>query len=319
MPKRPARPARTARRAGGAPILVVGSVAFDDVKTPAGAVTSAVGGAATYFSVAATVLHRPVRLVGIVGRDFPEPTIDLLRRRGVETDGLVRTSGETFHWSGRYEGTMDEAVTERTCLNVFADFRPSIPPAWRETPYVFLANIDPDLQTSVLAQVRRPRLVAMDTMNFWITSKPKALRKVLAQVDLVVMNDAEARAFTGETNLIAAARALLAMGPRAAALKKGSHGCLLASGRRLAVIPAYPVERVIDPTGAGDSFGGGMMASLAAAGADHRDWKALRLAAARGAVIASFDVEGFSFEGTRRASPAAVERRLRVLREISSF
>lgn len=306
-------------RSRGAPILVVGSVAFDDVRTPAGARRGVVGGAAIYFSTAATVLHRPVRLVGVCGRDFPERTVRLLRRRGVETDGLERAAGRTFRWSGSYAGAMDEARTHETCLNVFASFRPAIPVEWRETPYVFLANIDPDLQILVLDQVRRPRLVAMDTMNFWIASKPRALRRAIRRADLLVVNEAEARALTGETNLVRAGRALLRLGPRAAVIKKGSHGAVLSSGRRYAVVPAYPLERVVDPTGAGDSFGGGLMAFLASARAGAGDWEALQRAAATGAVVASFTVEGFSLEGLLQATPARVRRRLSRLRKASAF
>lgn len=329
---------RRRRRPASEPILVVGSVAFDDVRTPAGEVRSAIGGAAIYFAVAATILHRPVRLVGVAGRDFPEEVISMLERRGVETDGLARADGETFRWAGYYEGTMDEAVTVSTRLNVFADFRPALPAAWRSTPYVFLANIDPGLQANVLDQVTgaapkrlaprapgRPRVVAMDTMNFWIASRRDDLVSVMRRVDLVVMNDGEARQLTGEANLVRAARAILDLGPRAVALKKGSHGALVAARLpgdrrvRLAAIPAYPVEKVVDPTGAGDSFGAGLMASLAAEGAGVDDWRALRRAAARGAVVASFDVEGFSIERLRRATPAAVDRRLATLREIAAF
>lgn len=302
-----------------APLLVVGSVAFDHVRTPAGEAAEALGGAATYFSVAASSLHRPIHLVGVVGTDFPGEVVSMLEARGIDCAGLARVEGRTFRWKGYYEGDMNAAVTEDTQLNVFATFKPDLPPAFRKPGYLFLANIDPVIQLDVLRQIERPRTVAADTMNFWIGSKASELRKLIAEVDVMVLNEGEAQQLTGEHNLVAAARAVLQMGPKVVAVKKGAHGAILANATDFAIIPAFPLETVVDPTGAGDSFGGGLMAALAMQDTDHTDFAALHRAAAYGSVIASFNCESFSMERLKALDRAAVEERLAQLRASVSF
>ncbi|RMH55765.1 MAG: sugar kinase [Candidatus Hydrogenedentota bacterium] len=306
-------------RKTGDPILVVGSVAFDNVRTPYGEAREALGGAATYFSVAATVRYRPVHLVGVVGEDFPDDVVKRLTERGVDCSGLEQAAGATFRWSGYYEGDMNVAQTEETCLNVFAEFRPKLPETFRKPGYLFLANIDPDLQLDVLQQVERPRVVAADTMNFWIESKKDRVEAVVEAVDVMFINDAEAVQFTGERNLVSAARELLRRGPRAVVIKKGAHGCLLFSGTEVAAIPAVPLETVVDPTGAGDSFGGAFMAAIARRGADARDFRILREAAGYGSVIAAFNCEAFSMERTLALTEEEVEERLEQLRRVAEF
>lgn len=301
------------------PILVVGSVAFDSVKTPHGEATEAIGGAATFFGVAATVLHRPVHLVGVVGEDFPAEVVAMLEARGVDCAGLSRVPGETFRWKGYYEGDLNSAVTVETRLNVFGDFRPNLPASFRTPDYLFLANIDPVIQLDVLSRIKRPRLVAADTMNFWIASKRQELMRLIAEADLMIMNDTEALQLTSAANLITAAREILRLGPKVVAIKKGSNGALLCSATDFALIPAFPLETVVDPTGAGDSFGAGLMAALARRDAAADDFAALREAAAYGSVIASFNCESFSMERLKTLTPAEVEERLALLRGFAAF
>ncbi len=247
-----------------ADLLVVGSVALDSVETPFGKVQEALGGSATYFSYSASFFTR-VRLVAVVGQDFPETHLRLLEDRGVDIGGLQVASGRTFRWTGEYGYDLNEAKTLDTQLNVFAEFRPELDEDRGRVPYLFLANIDPELQLEVLHQMKeRPRLVALDTMNFWIQGKRDALRRVLAEVDVVTVNDGEARRLASEPNLIRAARAISAMGPRTVIVKRGEYGALLMTDGALFFVPAYPLESVYDPTGAGDTFAGGFMGYLAA-------------------------------------------------------
>jgi len=301
------------------PILVVGSVAIDSVKTPHGEATEAIGGAATFFGVAATVLHHPVHLVGVIGDDFPAEVVAMLEARGVDCTGLGRVPGKTFRWKGCYDGDMNAAVTLETRLNVFGDFRPILPASFRAPDYLFLANIDPEIQLDVLGQIKRPRIVAADTMNFWIASKRQALLRLIAEVDLMVMNDTEAMQLTSTSNLVTAAREILHLGPKVIAIKKGSNGAILCSATDFALIPAFPLETVVDPTGAGDSFGAGLMAAMARRGADADDFAALREAAAYGSVIASFNCESFSMERLKTLKPKEVEERLALLRGFAAF
>lgn len=301
------------------PILVVGSVAIDSVKTPHGEATEAIGGAATFFGVAATVLHRPVHLVGVIGDDFPNEVVSMLEGRGVDCSGLGRVPGKTFRWKGYYEGDMNAAVTVETLLNVFGDFRPVLPPSFRAPDYLFLANIDPEIQLDVLGQIKRPQIVAADTMNFWIASKRQELLRLIAEVDLMVMNDTEAMQLTSTSNLVTAAREILRLGPKVVAIKKGSNGALLCSATDFALIPAFPLETVVDPTGAGDSFGAGLMAAMARRGADADDFAALRESAAYGSVIASFNCESFSMERLKTLTVEEVEERLSLLRGFAAF
>ena len=290
-----------------ADLLVVGSVALDSVETPFGKVQEALGGSATYFSYSASFFTR-VRLVAVVGQDFPETHLRLLEDRGVDIGGLQVASGRTFRWTGEYGYDLNEAKTLDTQLNVFAEFRPELDEDRGRVPYLFLANIDPELQLEVLHQMKeRPRLVALDTMNFWIQGKRDALRRVLAEVDVVTVNDGEARQLASEPNLIRAARAISAMGPRTVIVKRGEYGALLMTDGALFFVPAYPLESVYDPTGAGDTFAGGFMGYLAAQ--DRVAPPAMRLAIVYGTVLASFTVEDFSLTRLTRLDPADIAAR----------
>ena len=302
-------------------ILVVGSVALDSIETPFGRVQEALGGAATYFATVASLYDR-VNLVGVVGSDFPHEHIEFLRARGVDMRGLQVAAGRTFRWSGRYDYDMSAAVTLATELNVFADFQPTLPLDYAQSDYVFLANIDPELQMSVLDQVRSPRLTALDTMNYWITSKRDALTEALKRVDIVLINEAEARQYAGTFNLIAAARQILALGPRALVVKKGEYGAVLFLNdsdvtRSCFFAPAYPLERIADPTGAGDTFAGGFMGFLAGAGQVTPE--TIRQAIVHGSVVASFTVEGFSLERLRSLTMADIRERYDAFRRFTTF
>jgi sugar/nucleoside kinase (ribokinase family) len=246
-------------------ILVVGSVALDGIETPFGRADRTLGGAATYFAAAASLFH-PVQMVGVVGDDFPIEQLDFLARRGVDMEGLERAAGESFYWSGRYDYDMNTRTTLETRLGVFADFRPRIPAGFRDSEWVFLGNIDPVLQLEVLDQVRHPRLVACDTMNYWIESRRGALLDLLGRVDCVLLNDSEARELSGDHNLLRAARWIRERGPTIVVVKKGEHGALLFTDSHTFFAPGYPLEEVFDPTGAGDAFAGGFMGWLAYAG-----------------------------------------------------
>src|SRR5579884_2973333 len=289
-------------------VLVVGSVALDTVETPAGQVTDALGGSATYFSLAASLYTVPVRLVAVVGDDFPAHGLAILRDRQVDLTGLEIGSGQTFRWVGRYGDDLNSAETIATHLNVFARFDPKVPEAFRSTPVVFLANIDPELQLQVLDAVDGARLTAMDTMNFWIASKRDAVTEVMRSVDVVMLNEAELRQYSGSRNLVAGARQILDLGPRAVVVKKGEYGCSVFTPDRYFVVPAYPLEEVRDPTGAGDSFAGAFMGSLA--GSPVLSWSAIQRAAFHGCVVASFACESFSVDRVLTLRRDEVEERL---------
>src|SRR5512134_453077 len=246
------------------PILVVGSVAYDTVETPFGRAERVLGGSASFFSVAASFFG-PVNLVGVVGDDFGEEQIAAFRGRPIDLDGLERMEGKTFHWQGKYSYDLNSRDTICTDLNVFEFFEPKIPARYRGSEVVFLGNIDPVLQRGVLEQVERPRIVACDTMNFWISGKADELRRTLAKVQVLLVNDAEARELSGEWNLVRAARAIRAMGPRTLVVKKGEHGVLMFTDNGSFAAPALPLEHVVDPTGAGDTFAGGFVGYLASA------------------------------------------------------
>ena len=286
-------------------LLVVGSVALDSLETPFGRRDDVLGGSATYFSTSASFFG-PVRLVGVAGDDFPEEHVLFLQGRGVDTAGLERAAGRTFRWKGRYEFDLNNAQTLDTQLNVFAAFSPKIPEAYRDSEYVFLGNIDPDLQRAVLDQVRRPKFVACDTMNFWIASKRSSLLETLRRVDMLFVNDAEARQLAGEANVVVAARKILAMGPKAVVVKRGEYGALFFAGDEVFAASAYPLEAVFDPTGAGDTFAGGFMGYVARHGVTP---EVLRRAIVLGGVMASFVVEEFSLERMRRLTPAEIRAR----------
>ncbi len=279
-------------------ILVVGSLAFDDLEMPTGIFENVLGGAATYSSIAASLLA-PARLVGVIGEDFAESHLDALRERGIDTAGVERAKGKTFRWRGRYSSDLGSRTSLDTQLNVFADFRPKIPAAYKASEFLLLGNIHPALQSEVLGQVERPKLIVADTMNFWISGEPKALAEVLKKVDLLVINDEEARQLSEEHNIVRAARSIRAKGPKSIIIKRGEHGALLFDDQGTFFVPAYPLEEVLDPTGAGDSFAGGLIGYLAA----HRDASpgAVRRAMFYAAALASFCVEGI---GPRRLMAA---------------
>lgn len=300
-------------------VLVVGSVALDSVETPFGRVDDVLGGAGSFFSLAAS-LHTPVRLVGVVGSDFPEAHVDLFRSHGVDCAGLQRVlDGKTFRWAGRYEYDMNVAHTLDTQLNVFGDFAPRLPESFRDSEYVYLANITPRLQLDVLDQVRSPKFVGLDSMNFWIGNPATRadLARAIARVDAVFFNDAEMRQYTGKYNLFEAARTILADGPSVVLIKKGEHGAVAVSGEGTFVTAAYPLEAVKDPTGAGDSFAGGFMGHVARTG--DTSWSGIKRALAFGSVTASFAVEDFSVNGLVSASRAEIAERYEVLRQCTAF
>jgi len=296
--------------------LVVGSVALDTIETPFGRADSALGGSATYFSAAASIFC-PVRLVGVVGADFPVDQLDFLRARGVDLAGLDRRDGESFRWSGVYSYDLNSRETRETRLGVFASFEPEIPAAFRDSEWVFLGNIDPELQLDVLDQVHAPRLVACDTMNFWIEGKRDALLALLRRVDLIVINDSEARELSGDHNLLRAARWIQSRGPDIVVVKKGEHGAILFTPDTIFFAPAYPLEEVFDPTGAGDAFAGGFIGYLARAGSLGID--NLRRAVIYGSALGSFAVERFSVERLVDLDLGDVERRVAQFRELTMF
>src|SRR5512136_283593 len=285
-------------------IVVVGTVAFDTVETPFGRGENVLGGSATYFSTSAS-FFTDVSLVAVVGEDFPDEHVAFLASRDIDTTGLARIPGKTFHWSGRYGYDLNEAQTLDTQLNVLMEFKPNLPESYRDAEYLFLANIDPDLQMEVLEQVRNPKLVACDTMNFWISSKPEALRRVLQKVDIVVINEGEARQFTSEVNLVKAARQIIALGCKRLVVKRGEYGVLMFTADSVFAAPAYPLEEVFDPTGAGDTFAGGFMGYLANTG-DLTE-EGLRQAIIMGSTLASFAVEAFSLERLLRLTRPEIE------------
>ncbi|MDD5656137.1 MAG: PfkB family carbohydrate kinase [Elusimicrobia bacterium] len=284
-------------------IVVVGSIALDSVRTLWGESNEALGGSAVYFSLAASHFAR-VSVVGVVGRDFPREHRHMLAEKGIDLGGLKVLPGRTFRWVGKFGRDLSDAKTLSTQLNVFSKFRPRLDAQQRKARVVFLANIDPDLQAGVLDQMRSPALVACDTMNYWIASKPEALRRLLARVTIFFVNEEEAKQLSGQPNALRAARAISQWGPRVVIVKKGEHGALMKAGERFYAFPAYPVESVKDPTGAGDTFAGGFMGYLASSGA-YDDVRHLKRAMLYGATLASFNVEDFStrrLENLRRES-----------------
>lgn len=299
------------------PLVVVGTVAIDSIKTPFGEKDRVFGGSASYFSYAASFFH-PVALVGVVGKDFPGEYRKVLEERSIDLSHLRTVEGNTFHWKGYYENDMNSANTLETHLNVLAEFDPKITYDWSPS-FVFLANIDPVLQAKVLDQLKKPRLefVACDTMNYWISSKPEELKHVLARVDCLVVNDGEARQLTRETNLIVAAKKIRAMGPEYVVIKKGEHGAIVCAENSFFAIPAYPLESVFDPTGAGDSFAGAMMGYMASTG--EASFENLKRAAVYGSMVASFTVGDFGLEGLRRIQRRDIDERLALFRRICSF
>jgi sugar/nucleoside kinase (ribokinase family) len=297
-------------------LLVVGSVALDSVETPFGAVEEALGGSAVFFGLAGSILH-PVQMVGVVGSDYP---MDQLRRyaaRGIDLEGVTVMEGESFRWGGRYGFDLSSRETLFTRLGVFANFKPRIPERFRDASYVFLGNIDPELQLEVLDQVRTPKFVAADTMNFWINGKRPALLKLLERVDCLLVNDSEVRELTGDWHIHRAARWILERGPKYVVIKKGEHGAVLVGGGQIFYVPAFPLEDVFDPTGAGDAFAGGFMGHLARTG--NLTPPNLRLAMVYGSAMGSYAVERFSVQRFEEIDRAMVLERVRAQRELVHF
>ena len=299
------------------PILVVGSVAFDALQTPFGKVDRCIGGSATYFSVAASFFTE-VDLVAVVGDDFTDEDASVFEGRRINTEGLQRVPGQkTFFWSGEYGYDLNVAKTRDTQLNVFADFAPQLNERQKNPDVLFLANIQPELQLDVLRQAGRPRLVALDTMNLWISIKRAELERVIREVDLVIINEAEVRQFTGEANLVKGCRQILALGPKTLVVKRGEYGVLMITNDAIFAVPAYPLENVFDPTGAGDTFAGGFLGYLASRSEIHE--RELRRAIIFGSVLASFTVEKFSLDRLREISLRDVHERYQDFRALTHF
>lgn len=297
-------------------LLVVGSVAFDSVETPFGKAEEVLGGSATYFSTSASYFT-DVKLVAVVGDDFPEEHVDFLKSREIDVKGLQKSNGKTFRWKGRYDFDLNQAHTLDTQLNVFASFKPQIPEEYKDAEYVFLANIDPVLQLEVLKQVRKPKFVACDTMNFWIEGKPDELKETLKHVNLLTINEGEARELAKEPNLVLAAKKILSLGPKTLIIKRGEYGSLMFSDSGIFSAPAYPLESVFDPTGAGDSFAGGFMGYLSNTG--NVNDGAIRQAIIFGSVMASFNVEDFSLNGMKNLNYKEIEDRFKEFKRLTHF
>lgn len=297
-------------------LLVVGSVALDSVETPYGKVEGALGGSAVYFSVSASYFTE-VGIVAVIGQDFSEDYVNFLKSRNIDLRGLTRESGLTFHWRGRYSDDLNEAKTLDTQLNVFENFLPLIPGEYQETPIIFLANIDPELQLNVLKQVRHPRLTICDTMNFWIEGKLKQLKETIKRVDILIINEGEARQLSQEHNLIKAYQKISFYGPKTLVIKQGSYGALLFTPSSIFSAPAYPLEKVFDPTGAGDCFAGGFTGYLAKSqGSTENE---LRKAVIYGSVMASFCVEDFSLDRLKTLTLGEVEERFEAFKGLTRF
>ncbi len=297
-------------------MLVVGSVAFDSVETPFGKAEEVLGGSATYFSTSASYFTG-LRLVAVVGEDFPDAHVSALSGRGVDVQGLQKVPGKTFRWKGYYGFDLNQAHTLETHLNVFSSFNPEIPESYKDSEYVFLANIDPELQMKVLDQVRRPKFVACDTMNFWIEGKPDALKALLKRVDMFVINEGEARELAKEASLVKAAKIILGFGPKMLIIKRGEYGSLLFNGGSVFSAPAFPLEEIFDPTGAGDSFAGGVMGHLASTG-DLGEAN-IRKAIIYGSVMASFNVEAFSLNRLNSLTQEDINTRYSEFKVLTHF
>jgi sugar/nucleoside kinase (ribokinase family) len=297
-------------------LLVVGTVALDSVKTPFGKVDNALGGSATYFSTSASYFT-DVRLVAVIGEDFPKEHIQFLKSKNIDVSGLEVQKGETFRWKGEYGYDLNEARTLATHLNVLATFKPNIQDDYQNSDVVFLANVDPEIQLDVLRQVKRPKLVACDTMNYWIASKPDELLRTLKEVDLLTINEAEIRQLAGEASLVKAAKSVQAMGPKTIVVKQGSYGALMFNGHSVFSAPAYPLESVFDPTGAGDTFAGGFMGYLAST--MNFSEESMRKAVIFGSVMASLNVESFSLDRLRSLDYKEIEGRYREFKSLTHF
>jgi len=297
-------------------LLVVGSIALDSVQTPFGSTADALGGSAVFFAMSGALLH-PVQVVGVVGDDYPMDRLERMAKRGVDLAGVSRAQGESFRWKGKYSYDLQNRETLETRLGVFADFAPRIPPQFRDARYVFLGNIDPELQLSVLDQVDEPTLVACDTMIYWIQGKRDVLMELLRRVDVLLVNDAEARQLSGDWNIFRAARWILQHGPRFVVVKQGEYGAVLVSGDGIFYVPAFPLEQVFDPTGAGDAFAGGFMGHLAAT--DDTTSASLRRAMVYGSAMGSFAVEQFSVLRFDELTPDEVRLRVHAFADLVRF
>ena len=299
-------------------LLVVGSVALDNVETAEDAKKEILGGSASYFSVGASMFC-PVQLVAVVGQDFPQQHIDLLASRPIDLAGLKRSKGKTFRWSGRYAVDFSSRTTLSTELNVFADFDPSLPAGYKETSHIFLANIHPSLQLKVLEQLHKPLFVAADTMNFWIDGALPDLQKLLKRLDLLIINDEEVRLLGGGSSILEAAENVLSLGPKCLIVKRGEHGSTLFSKQGMFFLPAFPVKKVLDPTGAGDTFASGLMGYLASRAKTPPTFEDLKQAMSCATAVSSFVVEGFSLDGLIDLTLADVHRRYRQLSAFTHF
>ena len=297
-------------------ILVLGTVALDTVKTPYGARRHMLGGSAVHFAMSARLFAK-VNLVAIIGRDFPKKYIDFLRQKGIILTSLISSEGKTFQWEGEYSGDLNTALTLSTELGVLTSFKPIISEEQKKIKHIFLANIDPDIQRHLLSNIRSPKLVALDSMNYWIKHKRQALLRLLKDVNIYVANDQEARALSGETNLIKAAKGLRALGPDMILIKKGEHGVLFYSYKFVFSLPAYPTDKVVDPTGAGDTFAGGFMGYLTRVKKINED--SLKKALACATVAASFNIEDFGLNRTARLTIKDLENRLTAFRKCILF
>lgn len=299
-------------------ILVVGSLAYDTIQTPAGRADRALGGSANYFSLAASLFAK-VKVVGVVGEDYDQKDYDLLKNRGVDLSGLSKVPGKTFHWEGAYEGDMNEAKTINTELNVFEHFNPQLPEHYKDSKYVFLANIAPELQLQVLEQVKKPMFVGLDTMNLWINIKKEELKKVVSKVDLVLINEGEAKMLTGANNAISAAPLITAMGPKAVVIKRGEYGfAMYTKDEGYFILPAMPIPTVVDPTGAGDTFAGGFFGYMASKNGDV-SIAHMKQACIMGSMMASHTIQDFSVKALAKVTMGDIEKRMSEYRKVISF
>jgi sugar/nucleoside kinase (ribokinase family) len=297
-------------------ILVVGTVAFDSIETPFGCAERILGGSASYFALGAS-FFAPVRIVGVIGQDFPQEYLDLFTQRDIDLEGVKRESGDTFHWRGRYHEDINVRDTLELHLNVLAGFVPDLPERYRDAEYVFLGNIDPLMQLEVLNQIRRMRLVVCDTMDHWIRESLDGLRQVLKRIEMLVINDSEARLLSGQSNIVRAARGILKMGPKVVLVKRGEYGVLQFSDSSIFATPAYPLEEVFDPTGAGDSFAGGFLGQLARSG--DLTQQGIRRAIVYGSVVASFTVEDFGVKRLASVALRDIEERYKSFAQLTDF
>ncbi len=297
-------------------VLVVGTVAFDSIETPSGSAERILGGSASYFALGAS-FFAPVRVVGVIGQDFPQDYLDLFTERNIDIAGIKREAGDTFHWRGRYHEDINQRDTVELHLNVLAGYEPQLPENYRDAEFVFLGNIDPLMQIEVLNQIRNLKLVVCDTMDHWIRESQENLKKVLKRIEMLVINDSEARLLSGYDNIVKAARAILRMGPKMVLIKRGEYGVLQFSDSSVFATPAYPLEEVFDPTGAGDSFAGGLMGHLARTGDTSE--RGLRRAIVYGSVVASFTVEDFGVKRLTDVSLPEIEERYQRFVQLTDF